>query len=37
MINNNLLNNENKYMKVTLKSKLIGVARSLISANYHEF
>ena len=32
-----LLNNDNKYMKVTLKSKLIEVARLLISADYHKF
>ena len=34
---NSLLNDDNRYMKVTLKSKLIAVARSLISADYHEF
>ena len=34
---NSLLNNDNRYMKVTLKSKLIGVARWLISADHHEF
>ena len=28
------LKNDNRYMKVTLKSKLIGVIRSLISINY---
>ena len=28
---------DNKYMKVTIKSKLIGVGRLLISVNYHEF
>ena len=33
----NLLNNDNIHMKVTLKSKLIGVARLLISADYREF
>ena len=26
-LHNSLLNNDNRYMKVTLKSKLIGVAR----------
>ena len=26
-LHNNLSNNDNRYMKVTLKSKLIGVAR----------
>ena len=36
-LHDSLLNNDDKYMKVTLKSKLIGVARLLISANYHEF
>ena len=35
-LNNNLLNNENRYMKVTLESKQIVVARKLISADYHE-
>ena len=30
-LHNNLLNNDNRYIKVTLKSKLIGVA------NYHKF
>ena len=34
---NNLLNNDKRYMKVTLKSKLIGVARWLISADNREF
>ena len=34
---NSLLNVDESYMKVTLKSQLIGVARLLISANYHEF
>ena len=29
--------NDNRYMKVTLKSKLIKVARLLISADYYEF
>ena len=36
-LNNSLLNNNNWYMKVTLKSKLIRVARLLISANYRKF
>ena len=36
-LENNLLNKDNRYMKITLKSKLIGVARLLISANYREF
>ena len=35
--NDSLLNNDNRYMKVTLKSKLIEVARLLISADYREF
>ena len=26
-LHNNLLNNDNTYMKITLKSKLIGIAR----------
>ena len=34
---NQTLNNDNRYMKVTLRSKLIGVARWLILADYHEF
>ena len=34
---NSFLNNDDRYMKVTPKSELIGVARSLISANYREF
>ena len=34
---NRLLNNDNRYMKVTLKSKLIGVTTWLISADYSEF
>ena len=33
----NLLNNDNRYMKVTLKSTLIGVAWWLISTDYHKF
>ena len=36
-LHNSLLNNDNRYMKVTLKYKLIGVARELISADYREF
>ena len=36
-LHNSLLNNDNRYMKFTLKSKLIGVARWLISADYSEF
>ena len=36
-LHNNLLNNDNKYMKVTLKFNLIVVARLLISAHYHKF
>ena len=32
-----LLNNDNRYMKVNLKSKLIRVTRKIISADYHEF
>ena len=36
-MHNRLLSNNNRYMKVTLKSKLIGVARSLILANYCGF
>ena len=35
-LHNSLLNNDNR-MKVTLKSKLIGVARELISADYRKF
>ena len=34
---NILLNNEKRYMKVTLKSKLIGVASELILADYCKF
>ena len=34
---NNFLNNENKYMKVTQKSKIIGVARELILADHCGF
>ena len=36
-LHNSLLNNDNRYMKVTLKSKLIGVTRLVISADYHQF
>ena len=36
-LHNNLLKNDYRYMNVTLKSKLIGVANKLISANYCEF
>ena len=36
-LHNSLLNNDNSYGKVTLKSKQIGVARKLISADYREF
>ena len=36
-LHNSLLNNDNKYVKVTLKSKLIGIAWWLILANYCEF
>ena len=36
-VHNSVLNNDNKYTKVTLKSKLIGVARKLISVDYREF
>ena len=31
------LDNDNGYMKVTLNSKLIGVVRQLIPADYREF
>ena len=34
---NSFLNNDTRYVKATLKSKLIGVARELISADYREF
>ena len=34
---NRLLNNDNRYMKVTLKSKPIRVAWLLISTDYREF
>ena len=33
-LHNSLFNYDNRYMKVTLKSKIIGVARLLISADY---
>ena len=36
-LHNSLLNNDNRYMKVILKSKLTGVARLLISADYRGF
>ena len=36
-LHNSLLNNDNRYMKVTLKSMLKGIARKLISADYREF
>ena len=36
-LHNNLLNNDNMYMKVTVKSKLTGIARQLISADYRVF
>ena len=36
-LHNNLLNNDNRSMKVTLKSKLKEVAWLLISTNYHDF
>ena len=36
-LHNSLLNNDNRYMKVTLKSKLIGVARQLISPDFGKF
>ena len=36
-LHNSLLNNDNRFLKVTLKSKQTGVARKLISADYHEF
>ena len=34
---NRLLNYDNMDMNVTPKSKVTGVARELISADYHEF
>ena len=36
-LHNSLLNNDNRYIKVTPKCKLIGVAMLLISADYREF
>ena len=36
-LHNSLLNNDNRYIKVTLQSKLIGVAWQLISVDYREF
>ena len=36
-LHHNLLDNDNKYMKVNLKSQQIRVKRWLISANYPEF
>ena len=36
-LHKSLLNNDNRHMKVTQKSKLIGVARKLISADNREF
>ena len=36
-LHNSLLNKDNKYMKVTLNSKLLGVARQVISTDYCEF
>ena len=36
-LHNSYLNNDNTYMKVTLKSKVIGVAMQLISADYRNF
>ena len=36
-LHNNLLNNDDRFMKVTLKSKLIGVARWVILTDYREF
>ena len=35
-LHNSFLDNDKRYMKVTLKFKLIGVARLLISADYCE-
>ena len=37
LLHNSILNNDNRYMKVTQRSKLKAVARYLISANYPEF
>ena len=36
-LHNSLFDNDNTYMKVTLKSKLTGVARYVISADYRKF
>ena len=36
-VHNSFLNNDNRYMKVTLKFKQIEFARKLISANFCEF
>ena len=36
-LHNSLLNNDNRYMKAPLKSRLIGVARLLILADYRKF
>ena len=36
-LHNNLWNNDNEYMKVTLKSKQIWVARKPISAIYRKY
>ena len=36
-LRNSLLNNCNRYMKVSLKSMLIEIARLLISADYRKF
>ena len=36
-LQNSVLNNGNKYMKVTLMFKLIGDVKELILADYHEF
>ena len=36
-LHNNLLNTDNRYINVALKSKLIGVAMLLILVDYHEF
>ena len=36
-LHNNLLNNDNMYMKIALKSKLIEIARWLFSADDYKF
>ena len=36
-LQNKLLNDDNRYIKITLKLKLIAVTRLLISADYREF